>query len=190
MFTAPAACAVVRPVMLVALIVDTVSAEPPKAIVAPAWKPVPAIVTDVPPSLAPLVGVTDVATGGGGTKVKQLTQVALWVSRLVTVTFAAPATCAVVVPVMLVAVTVATVSGDPPSDTLAPDWKPLPLTVTELPPAVDPLFGVTDVTVGGGPITRRATCWIAQVLPVLSVIVAAGRVPLAATRLSAAYPRS
>ena len=65
-FTGPAACAVVAPVIAVALMVDTVSAEPPNVTVAPAWKSVPAIVTEVPPALAPLFGVTDVTVGGGG----------------------------------------------------------------------------------------------------------------------------
>ena len=51
--------------MLVALIVDTVSAEPPKETVAPAWKSVPLTVTDVPPLLAPLFGVTALTTGAG-----------------------------------------------------------------------------------------------------------------------------
>jgi len=61
--TAPAACALVVPVMLVALMVDTVSAEPPRETVAPVWNPVPAIVTEVPPALGPLVGVTELTVG-------------------------------------------------------------------------------------------------------------------------------
>jgi hypothetical protein len=54
----------------------------------------------------------------------------------------------VVVPVMLVALTVDTVSADPPKDTVAPAWKPEPAMVTEAPPAVGPLFGVIELTVG------------------------------------------
>jgi hypothetical protein len=64
--TTPAMCAVVVPVMLVAVIAETVSAAPPKETAAPVWKPLPAIVTDVPPMLGPLFGVTDVTVGGGG----------------------------------------------------------------------------------------------------------------------------
>jgi len=184
--TAPTACAVVVPVMLVALTVETVSAEPPNEIVAPVWKPVPLTLTAVPPDVRPLFGVTEVTTGGGVTNVKQPVQVPLCASRFVTTTFTAPVAWAVVVPVMLVAVTVETVSGDPPSETLAPDWKPVPFTVTAVPPPGDPLFGVTDVTAGGGPITRRATCWITQLAFALNVIDAAGRMPVAAVRLSAA----
>jgi hypothetical protein len=80
--------------------------------------------------------------------VKQPVQVPLCESEFVTRTFTVPAECAVVVPVMLVALIVETVSADPPNDTVAPAWKPLPLTVTELPPAAGPLFGVTELTVG------------------------------------------
>ena len=74
---------------------------------------------------------------------------ALCASGFVTVTFTAPEACAVVVPVMLVASIVETVSADPPNDTVAPVWKPLPPTVTELPPPADPVLGVTELTVGG-----------------------------------------
>ena len=55
--------------MLVAVMVETVSAEPPKDTVAPATKPVPARVTDVPPALAPLPGVTALTVGAAVTYV-------------------------------------------------------------------------------------------------------------------------
>jgi hypothetical protein len=67
---------------------------------------------------------------------------------LVTLTLTAPAACALVVPLMVVAVIVETVSADPPKEAVAPDWKPLPLTVTDVPPALGPLLGATDETVG------------------------------------------
>jgi len=82
--------------------------------------------------------------------VKQPVQVPLWASELVTTTFTAPAACAVEVPVIEVGLIVATVRADPPNETVAPVWNPLPATVTDVPPAVAPLFGVTDVIVGGG----------------------------------------
>ena len=88
---------------------------------------------------------------------KQFEQVPVCASTLVTVTFTAPATCAVVVPVMLVALTVETVRADPPKDTVAPLWNPVPVTVTDVPPALVPLFGVTDVAVGAGaPYVKQA----------------------------------
>jgi len=49
---------------------------------------------------------------------------------------------------MLVAVMVVTVRADPPNETLALAWKPVPATVTDVPPAAGPLLGVTDETVG------------------------------------------
>src|SRR5437867_2673833 len=143
-FTAPAAFAVVVPVIAVALIVETVSAEPPKETVAPATKPVPATVTEVPPAVGPLVGVTELTTGAGARYVKQPVQVPLCVSALVTTTFTAPAACAVVVPVIAVALMVDTFKADPPKETAAP------ATVTEVPPAVGPLVGVTELTAGAG----------------------------------------
>jgi len=147
--TAPAECVVVVPVIAVGLIVATVSADPPKETVAPLWKPVPATVTDVPPPAGPLFGVTDV-TVGAAKYVKQPEQVPLCVSAFVTTTFTDPAECAVVVPVIVVALIVETVRADPPNDTVAPAAKPVPPTVTDVPPAAAPLFGVTEVTVGAG----------------------------------------
>jgi len=77
-------------------------------------------------------------------------QAPLCVSGFVTTTLTAPAACAVVVPVMLVALMVDTVRAEPPKETVAPAWNPVPLTVTDVPPALGPLGGVTDVTVGAG----------------------------------------
>jgi hypothetical protein len=56
----------VVPVIVVGLIVDTVRADPPRDTVEKLWNPVPPIVTEVPPALAPLFGVIDVTVGGGG----------------------------------------------------------------------------------------------------------------------------
>jgi len=80
--------------------------------------------------------------------VKQLEQLPLCVSVFVTTTLTAPAECVVVVPVIAVGLIVATVSADPPKETVAPLWKPVPATVTDVPPHAGPLLGVTDVTVG------------------------------------------
>ncbi len=51
---------------------------------------------------------------------------------------------------MLVALIVDTVTAEPPSEAVAPGWNPVPVIVIEVPPAVDPLFGVTPPTVGAG----------------------------------------
>jgi len=68
----------------------------------------------------------------------------------VTVTVTAPALCAVVVPVIVVAVIVPTLSAEPPKETVAPAWKFAPCRVTDVPPAIDPPFGATDETIGAG----------------------------------------
>jgi hypothetical protein len=44
--------------------VTAVAAVPPKVTVAPAKKPVPEIVTAVPPAIGPLLGTTEVTVGG------------------------------------------------------------------------------------------------------------------------------
>jgi len=138
----------VVPVIAVELIVETESADPPNDTVAPVWKPVPLTVTDVPPAAAPVFGVIELIVGAGATYVKQPTHVPICASVLVTTTFTDPAAPAVVVPVIEVGLIVATVSADPPNETVAPLWNPVPAMLTEVPPALGPLVGVTDVTVG------------------------------------------
>ena len=126
---------------------DTVIADPANETDAPAWKLVPATVTDVPPTLGPLFGVTE-ETVGAATYVKQPEQLPLCASGLVAITFTDPAACAVVVPVIVVALIVETVSAEPPKVIVAPVWNPLPVTVTAAPPIAGPLAGATELTVG------------------------------------------
>ena len=72
----------------------------------------------------------------------------------VTATITAPATPAGVVAVIVVLFTTTTfVAAAPPNVTVAPLTKFVPVIVTAVPPAVDPLFGLTLVTVGGEPET-------------------------------------
>jgi hypothetical protein len=42
------------------------------------------------------------------------------------------------------------VAAVPPKLTVAPALKPVPVMVTEVPPAVVPVFGETELTVGAG----------------------------------------
>ena len=86
----PGACAGVVAIMVVLVTAVTVAAVPPNVTVAPVRKPVPAIVTGVPPACVPLFGVTEVIAGGA-TKVKPLLTLADCPSRLVTTTVAGPA---------------------------------------------------------------------------------------------------
>ena len=73
------------------------------------------------------------------------------VSVLVTTTLTAPAAWAGAVAVIVVLFTTVTPGADvPPSLTVAPARKPVPLMVTAVPPVEGPVFGVIDVTVGAG----------------------------------------
>ena len=68
----------------------------------------------------------------------------------VTVTVTAPALPAGVVAVMVVLFTTTTlVAAVPPKVTVAPAAKLVPVIVTAVPPAVDPVLGDTLVNVGG-----------------------------------------
>ena len=72
-------------------------------------------------------------------------------SVLVTTTFKVPGACAGVVAMIDVALTTVTpVASVPPNVTVAPARKPVPVSVTGVPPPWEPLFGETAVTVGAG----------------------------------------
>ena len=80
---------------------------------------------------------------------------------LVTVTVTAPVLPPGVVAVMVVLLTTVTlVAAALPNVTVAPDAKFVPVIVTEVPPDVDPLFGLTPVTVGtvAGAVEKVAIC--------------------------------
>ena len=73
----------------------------------------------------------------------------VWPLELVTVTVTAPALPAGVAAVMVVLFTTTTlVAAAEPKVTVSPLAKFVPVIVTEVPPAVGPLFGLTVVTVG------------------------------------------
>jgi hypothetical protein len=70
----------------------------------------------------------------------------------VTVTVTAPALPSGVVAVIVVAFTTTTLVASArviPNSTAAPAAKLVPVIVTAVPPAVEPVFGLTPVTVGG-----------------------------------------
>ena len=87
-----------------------------------------------------------------------------------TVTSTAPAACAGAVAVNCVADTNVT-AGDAvlPKLTIAPGTKPVPLTVTMFPPAVEPAFGTTLLTVGG-PYAYKAPFTAALVPPAVVTV--------------------
>jgi hypothetical protein len=105
------------------------------------------IVTDVPPAAGPLFGVT-LLTVGATTYVNPLARLPLW-PLTVTVTVTAPALPTGVVAVIVVVFTTVTlVAAVLPNVTVAPVTKFVPVIVTDVPPAVGPLFGLTLLTVG------------------------------------------
>src|SRR5258706_15685969 len=83
--------------------------------------------------------------------VKPATSVPTCASGLVTTTSTTPAACAAVVAVIVVALTTATpVAAAPPSATVAPVTKFVPVIVTAVPPPGAPVAGAIPVTVGAG----------------------------------------
>ena len=90
---------------------------------------------------------------------------------MVTVTVTAPALPAGVVAVMLVLLTTTLVAAVPPNVTVAPAAKFVPVIVTAVPPAVDPLLGATLLTVGTGPETGANDAMMTPVLAAPSEIV-------------------
>jgi hypothetical protein len=136
----------------------TVAARSPKATVAPVMKPVPVIVTDVPPAVLPVAGLMDSRTGTGAVYVKS-SAAAPWTPAgtelppdVVTTTLTSPGVIvAGLVAVTCVGDTTTTfVAGSIPNFTDAPDTNPVPVMVTGVPPDVGPDVGDTDDTVGTG----------------------------------------
>jgi hypothetical protein len=128
-----------------------VAAAPPMLTVAPDKKPVPVIVTAVPPFVVPELGKMPVTVGAGlgDVYVYPLVRVPLCPSVFVTTTFTVPTVWAGVLAAMDVLLTTETfVAGVPPMLTVAPVKKPVPVIVTEVPPLVVPELGEIAVTVG------------------------------------------
>src|SRR4029077_470781 len=116
--------------------------------VAPAAKFVPVMVTDVPPEVIPVFGDT-LTTVGATTYVYPFARLPLCDPRLVTVTVTAPAVPAGVAAVIVVPFTTTTfVAAAAPNVTVAPAAKFVPVMVTDVPPEVVPVFGLTLPTVG------------------------------------------
>ena len=103
------------------------------------------------------------------TYVKHAVHVPLWVSGFVTITSTAPEAWAGVVAEMLVAFsTVTELAAAPPKLTVAGATKPVPLIVTDVPPAVEPLVGATAVAEGAAPnvtLAIRVPHWSLTVQP-------------------------
>ena len=141
-------------VIVVALTTITfVAAAPPTKTEAGAVKPVPRIVTDVPPTAGPVAGVVEVTVSPcGALYVNPFDSVAVWLSGLVTTMSAAPSPCAPVLAVIVAEFTTTTNPAvTPPIVTVAPLTKPVPVSVTLSPPLAVPDAGRIVDSVGGDP---------------------------------------
>jgi hypothetical protein len=150
--TGPADCAGAVAVIDVSeLTVKAAAVEPKSTLVAPV-KSIPVIVTVVPPVANPERGVIPVTVGVGITKWNVVCAVPVLVpSGVVTVTSSAPAASAGEVAVIDVSEFTTNVAEVEPKSTAVAPVKPVPVIVTDVPPAVDPERGLIPVTVGAGP---------------------------------------
>jgi hypothetical protein len=134
--------------------VKLVAAVVPNFTAVTAVKFVPMIVTLVPPAVGPLLGVTSDTVGAPTYVNWSPAEVALVPPGVVTVMSTRPAAPAGETAVMEVALfTVKLVAAVAPNFTADAPVKFVPVIVTLVPPAADPLFGLTDVTVGAGTAT-------------------------------------
>ena len=128
-------------------------------------KPVPVMVTLVPPAVDPEVTLRPVTVGvGGAVKVNwSATLVALVPPATLTVTSTVPADSAGEVAVIeVVELTTTPVPATVPNFTPVTPLKPVPVMVTLVPPAVNPEVTVRPVTVGvGGAVKVK---WSARLL--------------------------
>src|SRR5450631_4051328 len=117
------------------------AAEPPSETVAPVAKPVPVIVTGVDPSVEPLFGLMLVTVGGAAPLeyVYAPAAVNAWLSGFVTSTStSAPAWAPVVAVIVVELATFTPVAATPPTFTVAPATKFVPVMVTGVPPRAGP----------------------------------------------------
>src|SRR5271166_1057540 len=121
----------------------------PNRTVDPVTKPVPVMVTEVSPATGPALGLTPATTGTLYEVNWSALEGAEVPPGVVTVTSTVPADAAGELAVISVDETTETeLAGMAPNWTVAPATKPVPVMVTEVPPATGPAFGLTAVTIG------------------------------------------
>ena len=149
--TVPAAWALVlATILVVPVTLKVVAAVVPNLTAVAPFSAVPVMVTDVPPTVEPLVAVNDVMVGAGTTNVKFPVEVAV-PPAVVTLILTVPAACALVLAMILVVpVTLKVVAGVVPNSTDVAPFRLVPVMVTVVPPRVEPLVGVKLVIVGAG----------------------------------------
>jgi hypothetical protein len=129
-------------VTLVAALVENETAVAPV-------KPVPPIVTEVPPDVGPKFGLTDVTVGGARNVNWSALEVAEVPFGVVTVMSTVPgASAGDVAEIDVAELTVKPAAAVPPKLTALAPVRFVPVMVTAVPPAAGPLPGLTEVTVG------------------------------------------
>ena len=149
--TAPAECAgVVARSCVSESTVNEAAALPSKVTAVAPVRFVPWIVRMLPPAAGPAAGATVEIVGTRATYVNPPVRVAV-PPGVVTTTLTAPAACAGVVAVTWVAEsTVNDAAAVPPKVTALAPVRFVPVSVTTVPPSVDPEAGATEAIDGGG----------------------------------------
>ena len=147
--TVPAASAgEVAVIWLSELIVKLVAAVLPKLTAVTLVRPEPVMVTDVPPEAVPAFGLTEVITGAPKVYLEPA-EVLEVPAALVAVISTVPAASAGDVAVIWVSeFIVKLVAAVLPKLTAVTSVKPEPVMVTDVPPAVVPAVGLTEVMIG------------------------------------------
>ena len=137
-----------------------------------AVKPVPVMVTEVPPAVGPALGATELTVGAATNVKSSAGEVADVPPAVVTVTLTVAAACAGEVAVIWVSETTVKVDAAvAPKVTAVAAVKPVPVMVTEVPPAVGPALGATELTVGTGAIKVKWSAEdVAEVPPVVVTV--------------------
>jgi hypothetical protein len=127
-------------------------------------KLVPVMVTVAPPAIEPAVGITELTLGIGTNVNWSADEVADVPPTVITVTSTVPVLAAGVTAVMdMGELTVKLVALVEPKLTVVAPVKLVPAMVTEVPPPVDPVFGVTEETVGAATYVNWSAADVADV---------------------------
>jgi hypothetical protein len=181
--TVPAPAGETAVIDVAELTVKLVAPVPPNVTADAPVKFVPLTVTVVPPAAGPSLGLTPL-TLGGGTKLKWSdVVVALVPPAVVTVTSTTPVPAGETAVIELAELTAKLAALVAPNLTALAPVKPLPLTVTVVPPASGPAFGPTPPTVGGGRYVNRSAEVGALVPPAVVTVTSTVPVPAGDTAL-------
>ena len=131
-------------------------------------KPVPVMVTEVPPAAGPKSGLMAVTVGASKAK-RSAGLVAEVPLPLVTVTSTEPVPAGETAVMEVAEFTVTEAAGVAPNETVESPMKPVPVMVTEVPPAAGPKSGLMAVTVGASKAKRSAGLVAEVPLPLVTV---------------------